>query len=197
MIREIFQGFCMAIADSVPGVSGGSIAFLMGFYEPFINSLDSLSRRDHDRRKEGLLYLGKLGIGWVCGMGLAASILTCSGAAGYFRIDSSSCLWTLSSGFDGSKEPDTDGFFLSAGTGRVWHGNSDRNYFVRALDQICIAEISRADQLCHHRNDDGFPVRNRDGTCYFENADESHEYSEFSSVVFGDRSGSGPDFGAV
>ena len=29
----------MAMADSVPGVSGGSIAFLMGFYNEFITSL--------------------------------------------------------------------------------------------------------------------------------------------------------------
>lgn len=29
----------MALADSVPGVSGGTIAFLLGFYDEFINSL--------------------------------------------------------------------------------------------------------------------------------------------------------------
>ena len=27
----LLHGFCMALADSVPGVSGGTIAFLMGF----------------------------------------------------------------------------------------------------------------------------------------------------------------------
>ena len=32
----------MALADSVPGVSGGTIAFIMGFYDKFINSLDGL-----------------------------------------------------------------------------------------------------------------------------------------------------------
>lgn len=25
------RGFCMALADSVPGVSGGTIAFILGF----------------------------------------------------------------------------------------------------------------------------------------------------------------------
>lgn len=29
----------MALADSVPGVSGGTIAFLLGFYDTFIESL--------------------------------------------------------------------------------------------------------------------------------------------------------------
>ncbi len=28
----------MALADSVPGVSGGTVAFVLGFYEKFINS---------------------------------------------------------------------------------------------------------------------------------------------------------------
>ena len=28
---RVFQGFMMALADSVPGVSGGTVAFLMGF----------------------------------------------------------------------------------------------------------------------------------------------------------------------
>lgn len=41
-IKEMFQGFCMALADSVPGVSGGSIAFIMGFYEKFIGSLNGI-----------------------------------------------------------------------------------------------------------------------------------------------------------
>ena len=30
----------MALADSVPGVSGGTIAFLLGFYDTFIESLN-------------------------------------------------------------------------------------------------------------------------------------------------------------
>ena len=29
---------CMALADSVPGVSDGTIAFLMGFYDVFVGS---------------------------------------------------------------------------------------------------------------------------------------------------------------
>ena len=29
MIRTIINGFCMAIADSVPGMSGGTVALIM------------------------------------------------------------------------------------------------------------------------------------------------------------------------
>ena len=31
MIMNLIRGFCMALADSVPGVSGGTVAFLLGF----------------------------------------------------------------------------------------------------------------------------------------------------------------------
>ena len=31
MILTAIHGFCMALADSVPGVSGGTIAFILGF----------------------------------------------------------------------------------------------------------------------------------------------------------------------
>ncbi len=37
-----FRGFCMALADSVPGVSGGTIAFVLGFYDKFITSLNDI-----------------------------------------------------------------------------------------------------------------------------------------------------------
>ena len=44
MIMRFIQGFCMALADSVPGVSGGTIAFLLGFYDKFIGSLKMVKR---------------------------------------------------------------------------------------------------------------------------------------------------------
>ena len=31
MLKIAFNGFMMALADSVPGVSGGTVAFIMGF----------------------------------------------------------------------------------------------------------------------------------------------------------------------
>ena len=37
-IINFVNGFCMALADSVPGVSGGTVAFILGFYDKFIKS---------------------------------------------------------------------------------------------------------------------------------------------------------------
>jgi putative membrane protein len=65
----------MALADSVPGVSGGTIAFLLGFYDRFITSIDDLLTGTKEKRKEAFFFLIKLGIGWVCGMILAVLIL--------------------------------------------------------------------------------------------------------------------------
>lgn len=66
-ILNIFNGFCMALADSVPGVSGGTVAFLLGFYDNFINSLDDLFRGSMEKKKEALKFLIKIGIGWALG----------------------------------------------------------------------------------------------------------------------------------
>lgn len=71
-----FWGFCMALADSVPGVSGGTIAFILGFYDKFINSLDGLFYGDFDEKKRAFWFLLKLGSGWIVGLCLATFILT-------------------------------------------------------------------------------------------------------------------------
>lgn len=73
MALNLFQGFCMALADSVPGVSGGTAAFILGFYEPFLNAVHSLFGKNSAARRAALLYLLKLGAGW--GVGLLGSIL--------------------------------------------------------------------------------------------------------------------------
>lgn len=69
-------GFLMAAADSVPGVSGGTIAFVLGFYETFIDSLNALMGHRFGERRQALIWLGKLGLGWVLGMGIFSSIIT-------------------------------------------------------------------------------------------------------------------------
>lgn len=74
-ILNFIRGFCMALADSVPGVSGGTIAFLLGFYDKFIGSLDALMSGTKEERKEAIIFLIKIGIGWVVGFILAILIL--------------------------------------------------------------------------------------------------------------------------
>ena len=76
MLLNGIRGFCMAMADSVPGVSGGTIAFLLGFYDEFINSLNDLVGKDNARRKQAFFFLFKLGVGWVAGFCLSVLVLS-------------------------------------------------------------------------------------------------------------------------
>ena len=75
-IIQFIRGFCMALADSVPGVSGGTVAFLLGFYDRFISSIDDLLTGTKEKRKDAFFFLIKLGIGWVTGFVIAVLILT-------------------------------------------------------------------------------------------------------------------------
>ncbi len=76
MLKEEIGGFCMALADSVPGVSGGTVAFIMGFYDQFIGSIHDLVFGKIKEKRAAFGYLAKLGIGWIIGMFLAILILS-------------------------------------------------------------------------------------------------------------------------
>ena len=76
MFKEGMNGFCMALADSVPGVSGGTVAFIMGFYDRFIGSIHDLAFGKMKEKKAALVYLAKLGVGWIIGMVMAVIILS-------------------------------------------------------------------------------------------------------------------------
>ena len=75
MLIRVLGGFLMALADSVPGVSGGTIAFLMGIYDEFIGSLNNIVSKDKEKRKAAVLFLVKLGSGWIIGMAMASIII--------------------------------------------------------------------------------------------------------------------------
>lgn len=76
MIKTFIDGLCMALADSVPGVSGGTVAFIMGFYDKFIKSTNDIFYTRDERRKEAAIYLLKMGAGWLAGMIISVFVLT-------------------------------------------------------------------------------------------------------------------------
>lgn len=88
MFYTTIGGFFMALADSVPGVSGGTIAFIMGFYDKFISSLNMLIHGKADEKKSALKYLLKIGIGWAVGMVLAVSVLAGIFTTGIYQVSS-------------------------------------------------------------------------------------------------------------
>ncbi len=76
MLRTAINGFFMALADSVPGVSGGTIALIMGFYDKFIGSISKVIYGDLSEKKDGIIYLLKFFVGWAIGMAAAVLVLT-------------------------------------------------------------------------------------------------------------------------
>ena len=64
----MLYGSLMAAADSVPGVSGGTIAFILGFYEQFIGALHDIIGSKPNKRRAAAAYLAKFGVGWAASM---------------------------------------------------------------------------------------------------------------------------------
>lgn len=78
----------MALADSVPGVSGGTIAFLLGFYDKFIGSLNALIGGTKEERKDAIIFLIKIGVGWAVGFCMAALFITSVFESHIYQISS-------------------------------------------------------------------------------------------------------------
>ena len=53
------KGLCMGAADVIPGVSGGTIAFMTGIYEELLGSIKSI-----DSTAVKLLFKGKIAEMW-------------------------------------------------------------------------------------------------------------------------------------
>lgn len=85
---DSFRGFCMALADSVPGVSGGTVAFILGFYDKFINSLNNIISGSKEERIDAIKFLAKLLAGWAVGMILAVLFLSSAFESHIYAISS-------------------------------------------------------------------------------------------------------------
>lgn len=88
MLYIILGGFLMSLADSVPGVSGGTIAFLMGIYDNFIGSLNDIVSRDKEKRKKAIIFLVKLMSGWIVGFCSAVLVITAVFEKNIYEISS-------------------------------------------------------------------------------------------------------------
>nr|WP_295574230.1 DUF368 domain-containing protein [uncultured Intestinibacter sp.] len=87
-ILNFIRGFCMALADSIPGVSGGTIAFILGFYDEFVSSLHNLISGSKVERINALRFLSKIGIGWVTGFILSVIFITAIFEKNIYEISS-------------------------------------------------------------------------------------------------------------
>ncbi len=68
---NIFKGFGMGTSDLVPGVSGGTIALLLGIYDDFISSISGLFSR---RFWPSLKFLLPILVGMLIAIGLLSQL---------------------------------------------------------------------------------------------------------------------------
>lgn len=98
-LRLFFTGFAMGAADLVPGVSGGTIAFLFGIYEELIQSIKTVSGQ-----VPKLVLQGKIKEAWQVipfkfviplGIGLLSALLTLSSLLSYLLAEHPQFLWSF------------------------------------------------------------------------------------------------------
>ena len=95
----MLKGMGMGAADVVPGVSGGTIAFIVGIYEELLNSIKSIN-------KKNLTYLfkGKIGAFWkgingnfllslCCGIGI--SVFSLAKLITYLLVNHAILVWAF------------------------------------------------------------------------------------------------------
>lgn len=76
-VLNFFKGACVGIANIIPGVSGGTIAVIVGIYEKLICILSSIiaDLRDFKKLKEDLKFIIPIGIGAVAGIFLFSKLI--------------------------------------------------------------------------------------------------------------------------
>lgn len=100
MIGIFLRGVAMGAADIVPGVSGGTMAFIFGIYEELINSIKTVGQRDfveailHFRLRRAFSL-----INWFfllpLGLGIVAAIFAFAGLLEYFLTHQPVYLWSF------------------------------------------------------------------------------------------------------
>ena len=77
----IFKGILMGAANKVPGVSGGIVAVVFGFYQEFISSMQKFNRKGFT-----LLFSGKLSSFFKHVNGVFLSLLFTGMIISYFSV---------------------------------------------------------------------------------------------------------------
>ena len=71
-LKNIINGIFIGVSNVIPGVSGGTVAVILGIYEALINSVKNIR---HDFKKN-IMYLIQIGIGAVIGILLFSSMIS-------------------------------------------------------------------------------------------------------------------------
>lgn len=75
MLKTVFYGIAMGVANIIPGVSGGTIAFILGIYDKLTSSIGNFFTCTKKERKEYLKFLIPLFLGIGVGILIFAKII--------------------------------------------------------------------------------------------------------------------------
>ncbi|KIL52151.1 DUF368 domain-containing protein [Jeotgalibacillus soli] len=70
--RNLFRGMAMGTADLIPGVSGGTIAVILGIYDQFINGISNIISKEW---KKHFVFLATIGVGMITAIILLSRIV--------------------------------------------------------------------------------------------------------------------------
>ncbi len=73
-IKLMVKGGIIGVANIIPGVSGGTMAVVLGIYEQLIEAIGNFVT-DKEKRKEYILFLAKIGIGAVVAIGVLSWLM--------------------------------------------------------------------------------------------------------------------------
>ena len=73
MLGVLLRGMAVGVTETIPGISGSTVAMVLGIYERLIHSLSLLTT---ERRKEALPFLFKFGVGMVIGFAVTIFAIT-------------------------------------------------------------------------------------------------------------------------
>lgn len=65
---NILKGSAIGIANVIPGVSGGTVAFILGIYDKLLESIGKFITADRESKKKYLKFLFSIGIGVLAGI---------------------------------------------------------------------------------------------------------------------------------
>ena len=74
LIKKILIGMAIGVANVIPGVSGGTIALILGIYEELTEAIGNFVKNKYKRR-EYIIFLFQIGIGGILGVLLFSKII--------------------------------------------------------------------------------------------------------------------------
>ena len=146
------KGICMGAADVVPGVSGGTIAFIVGIYDELIDSIKSINRESLK-----MFFTGRWKTFWrmINGnflffllLGIGISIFSLAKLITWLLVAYPILVWALVRGqrYQGMELENRYGICVGSGN-RILHNSS---YTCRNAFQSVVYFLMRSDShLCH------------------------------------------------